>query len=551
MNIRFLITRLRPMPAIITLLISTYILTCKAPPPKHGNLQPPEIRIGVLEERPVVEFRLKEDAKVASLQNHSAMRSLPAGRWRAEVINGKPAQFKYRLAFNTSRDRIAAEEVVRYLSNLGLETHLERYERSPEINLPYLGKTVYQVVLNRDFKTESEAKLHQSNIREKTGSEIVVVPGGKSSGSLRFTNLETGQSFDSIDLVRINSADIEIAAVDVGTGFHWESSETRSYSGTVEFLVDDHGAITVVNELSLEEYLKGVVPAEMPVSFPYEALKAQAVAARVEAIAKAGLRHPLKVFDLCDDVHCQVFSGKTRRAAAGNNAVESTRGIFMVYRKKIVEAFYAGVCGGHTENNDNVWLMDPKPYLAGVLDNRGRGSRLSNALDDEGNARKWIDSSPDVNCNTSRSNVPDALNYSKKYFRWQVEYDRNELEKIIRQKTGEDFGELVDLVPLKRGVSGRLLELQVVGTRKRFVISRELPVRQALSKTTLYSACCYFKKEGGMRDLPARFIIKGAGWGHGVGMCQVGAAMMAQSGKKFDEILSHYYKGTVLDVLYD
>lgn len=549
MNIRFLITRVRPMPAIITLLISTFILTCKAPPQKPGNLKPPEIRIGVLEERPVVEFRLKENADVSSLQNYSAMRSLPGGHWRAEVINGKPAQFEYRLAFNTSRDRIAAEEVVRYLTNLGLETHLERYERNPEINLPYLGKTVYQVVLNRDFKTESEAKLHQSAIREKTGSEIVVVPGGKSGGTLRFTNLESGQSFDSTEPFSITSADIEIAAVDVGTGFHWESSETRLYGGIVEFLVDDHGSITVVNELSLEEYLKGVVPSEMPVSFPYEALKAQAVAARVEAIAKAGLRHPLKAFDLCDDVHCQVFSGKTRHADAGNNAVESTRGIFMVYRKKIVEAFYAGVCGGHTENNDNVWLMDSKPYLAGVLDNHGR--RLSNALDDESNARKWIDTKPDVNCNTTHGAVPDALNYSKKYFRWQVEYDRAELEKIISQKTGEDFGELVDLVPLKRGVSGRLLELQVVGTRKRFVISRELPIRQALSKTTLYSACCYFKKEGGMRDLPARFIIKGAGWGHGVGMCQVGAAMMAQAGKKFDEILSHYYKGIMLEVLYD
>jgi SpoIID/LytB domain protein len=109
----------------------------------------------------------------------------------------------------------------------------------------------------------------------------------------------------------------------------------------------------------------------------------------------------------------------------------------------------------------------------------------------------------------------------------------------------------VDLVPRKRGVSGRLLELEVVGDQKRFVISRELPIRQALSRTTLYSAACYFKKEGGMKDLPARFVIKGAGWGHGVGMCQVGAAMMAASGKKVDEILSHYYQGIVLEVLYD
>lgn len=536
---------------LIPILVTALALTCKAPPQRHHSAKPPDIRIGILEERAVVEFQIKDAANIVNLQNDFAIRSLPAGRWRAEVINGRPAQFKYRLAFNTSRDRFAAEEVVRYLSNLGLETRVERYDRTPAIDLPYLGKSVYQVILNKDFKTEADAKLFQNSIRDKSGSEIVVVADNNAAGVLRLTNLENNQSFDSAHPLRLSAADIEIAAVDVGSGFHWESSEARTYSGAVEFLVDDYGLITVVNELSLEEYLKGVVPSEMPTAFPYEALKAQAVAARVEAIAKAGLRHPLKAFDLCDDVHCQVFSGKTRRSETANNAVESTRGIFMVYRKNIIEAFYSAVCGGHTEDNQNVWLMDPKPYLTGVLDSRRRNARLGNSLEDESHAKKWIDSKPEVNCNTTRGNAPEALNYSKKYFRWQVQYDRTELENILREKTGEDFGLLVDLVPRKRGVSGRLQELEVVGTKKRFVISRELPIRQALSKTTLYSACCYFIKEGGMKDLPARFIIKGAGWGHGVGMCQVGAAMLAHAGKKFDEILTHYYKGIVLEVLYD
>ncbi len=533
------------------LLISNLILTCKAPPPRHGSARPPEIRIGILEQKPAVEFRIKESFVAVNAATNFTMRNLPAGRWRAEVIDGKPAQFKYRLAFNTSRDRFAAENVVRYLADLGLEARMERYVRKTEINLPYLGKTVYQVILNKDFKTEADARLFQSSIRDKSGSEIVAVPDGKAEGELRLTNLDTNYRFDSGGPLRLRAGELELAAVEVGSGFHWESSETRSYSGVVELFVDDHGAITVVNELSLEEYLKGVVPSEMPAAFPFEALKAQAIAARVEAMAKAGLRHPLQAFDLCDDVHCQVFSGRSRRAPAASSAVESTRGIFMVYRKKIIEAFYAAVCGGHTESNENVWLMDAKPYLSGVLDSRRRHSRLSNSLHEESNVRKWIDSKPDVNCNTLQGNPPPALEYSKKYFRWEVKYERTELETILREKTGENFGRLVDLVPRKRGVSGRLLELEVVGDQKRFVISRELPIRQALSRTTLYSAACYFKKEGGMKDLPARFVIKGAGWGHGVGMCQVGAAMMAASGKKFDEILSHYYKGIVLEVLYD
>jgi SpoIID/LytB domain protein len=539
------------MPAITMFVISFMVLTCKAPNARHRSAAPPDIRIGVIEEKPVVNFRLKNPANASSPKNDFAIRSLPPGRWRVEVLNGKPAQFKYRLAFNTSRDRFAAEEVVRYLLNLGLETRVQRYDRNPAIELPYFEKSVYQVILIRDFKTEAGAKLYQQSIREKAGSEILAVPDGKATGIMSFTNLENNYSFDSPDPIRLSATSIEIAEVEVGRGFHWESSEARTYNGTLEFLVDDYGKLSVVNELSLEEYLKGVVPSEMPVAFPFEALKAQAIAARVEAIAKAGLRHPLKAFDLCDDVHCQVFSGSTRRAQTANNAVESTHGIFMIYRRNIIEAFYAAVCGGHTEDNQNVWLMDAKPYLSGVLDSRSRGSRLSNSLENEENVKRWIDSEPDVNCNTLRGRVPEALNYSKKYFRWEVKYDRTQLEKIIREKTGEEFGLLVDLVPRKRGVSGRMQELEVVGTKKRFIISRELPIRQALSKTTLYSASCYFKKEGGMKDLPARFIIKGAGWGHGVGMCQIGAGMMAQSHRKFDEILTHYYRGITLEVLYE
>jgi SpoIID/LytB domain protein len=175
---------------------------------------------------------------------------------------------------------------------------------------------------------------------------------------------------------------------------------------------------------------------------------------------------------------------------------------------------------------------------------------LGSSLQDEKKFRKWIDSSPDVYCNTIRKKVPSSLNYYKKYFRWKFEYDRKELEEIIRNKTGEDFGLLIDLIPLKRGVSGRIIELEIVGTKKRFVISKELAIRQALSKSTLYSAAFYVIKQGGSRNRPKKFILKGGGWGHGVGMCQVGAGVMAYLGKKFAEILKHYYRCIALKTLY-
>lgn len=533
----------------VVLLVSILGLTCQAPTQKrNGGLQP-TIRIGIIEEKPAVEFEIHGKANFVNADGSFKLANTESGRWRVEVIHSKPADITYQLVIGTERDRYAAEDIANSARRKGLNAYVKKIERKEAIILPYFRNSVYQVVLTDKFKTETEAKLYQNKIEEITNSDLIRVPNGEPQGVLQFTNLDNQSHFDSRTPIRLIASDVGILNVDVGTGYHWEGKEDRRYGGEIEFLLDASAQVTVVNELPLESYLKGVVPSEMPSGFPYEALKAQAVAARVEAISKIGLRHPNAPFDLCDDVHCQVFSGLSKQAESTNMAVESTRGIFIIYRGKITEAFYAGVCGGHTENNENVWLMDAKSYLRGILDSKAR--RLSTSLQDERNVRKWIDSSPDVFCNTTRGSVPSSLNYSKKYFRWQVEYGRSELEEIIRNKTGEYFGNLMDLIPIKRGVSGRLIELEVVGTQKRFVLSRELPIRQALSKRTLYSSCFYVQKQGGTRSLPQKFILRGAGWGHGVGMCQIGAAMMAQSGKKFDQILTHYYQGVFLEKLYN
>ncbi len=532
----------------IVLLLSTLAFTCKAPPPRLADNRPPELRIGIIEEREAVEFKV--DGKF-SLSNRGAgfvLRDIPGGHWRIETIDSKPARFEYRLAVGTTRDRREAEDIVAFMSRQGLTTEIKKYKLNRRYTLPQLHDATYQVLVTRRFQTEQAAREHQKQIRDKSNSDIVRIARGEPRGKLRFTNLGTKYTFDSRKPVRLDALQVEIAQVDVGTGFHWQRSEARKYTGGIEFVLDDTGNITVVNELSLESYVRGVVPSEMPASFPLEALKAQAVTARVEALSKIGVRHPVEPFDLCDDVHCQAFSGVTKHNDITDNAVTATRGMVMVYRGKLTEAFYAGVCGGHTENNDNVWITNPRAFLRGTLDRAGK--QLSTSLEQEENVRRWIDSKPQVYCNTTEGNVPRSVNYSKKYFRWQVDYSRAELETIIRKKTGTSFGSLVDLRPLKRGVSGRLIELEVVGTRKKFTITKELPIRQALSLNTLYSACFYVTTRGGTNGLPARFVLKGAGWGHGVGMCQVGAAMMAHSGQTFDRILTHYYSGIKLERLY-
>jgi SpoIID/LytB domain protein len=223
--------------------------------------------------------------------------------------------------------------------------------------------------------------------------------------------------------------------------------------------------------------------------------------------------------------------------------VTETCGLILKHEDKICDTFYSGVCGGYTENNENVWEGEPRTYLQGSVD--AEQINLSDSfLQNEDNVRRWIESSPKVFCNTQQGIVPDFLKYTTKYFRWQVSYSQSELSDIIAKKTGQNIGSLLDIVPLRRGVSGRLTEIELRGTRRTIIIEKELNIRKTLSENYLYSSCFVVDRQ------ETEFIIKGAGWGHGVGMCQTGAAMMALNGYNFKQILQHYYQQAEIVRLY-
>ncbi len=512
--------------------------------------QQPIVRVGLVEERSAVNFTVHEkiqfrykDGTLASIMRNS-------GDWRVEAVNSVPATVRYYLSVGVKNNHAAAEKLIALLSQKGLQAYIEVISRRKSIHLPYYPKTIYRVLLKSNFVSETAANAYKAEIAKKINVDVLKIPQGKSQGKVRFTHLRSKTWFESAEPVFIDVNNLGISAVDVGTGFHWQTTQKRRYRGRIEFVLDDTGGITVVNELPLESYLQGVIPSEMPSSFPLEALKAQAICARSEAINKIGIRHAYAPFDVCDDVHCQVFSGTTNVSSRTNTAVRETRGEFMIYANEIVNAFYSGVCGGHTENNENVWNMDAEPYLRGVVDGSVSSFRRNWSLQNEKDVRMWIEGYPDMYCNTATNSVPQALNYGKKYYRWQVIYPRNKLQALIEQKTGIRFGQLLDLVPLKRGVSGRIMELKIHGTKRSFVLKKELLIRQTLSATTLYSSCFYVTRTGRKNKPPTTFVLHGAGWGHGVGMCQIGAARMALSGLSCEDILKHYYTGTYLKKLY-
>jgi stage II sporulation protein D len=352
--------------------------------------------------------------------------------------------------------------------------------------------------------------------------------------------METQQALDSLILEsKKDHAQLEIKNVPYGVGWWWEGKEDRVYEGKISIYKGENKNLEVIVELPLEEYLKGVVPYEIGGDSPIEALKAQTVAARSEAVvALTSNLYRGKHHDLTSDVECQVFSGNKKRTANSDNAVVETRGIILSVDGKPINAYYASNCGGHSEYIKNVWPDRPEvhPYQYALSDTK---ERTNLDLSSKEKVRDWIFSEPDVFCNP---NLGTALpDWSKNNFRWRKEFTTDEISKMI---SGEkDFGKLLDIQILNRGASGRIYSAKFIFENEELKVDGELAIRQ-LFKPSLRSSCFVVDIEEKI------FILNGAGWGHGVGMCQSGAVAQAKQGVNFKNILHHYYENTDLLILY-
>lgn len=330
---------------------------------------------------------------------------------------------------------------------------------------------------------------------------------------------------------------IGIKQVPYGIGWFWAGSEDRIYKGNLEFYVNDQDKIDVISILDIETYLLGVVPSEIGVDAPLEALKAQAICARSEAVIGletgkyAGEHHMLTA-----DIYCQVYSGIGKVNDAVEKAVSETRGEVLVANDTIISAYYASNCGGHSENIENVWpdRSGPAEQWSGHTDS---DDEISLDLTQADDIRTWIDSEPDVWCKPSK----DTPDWSKQHFRWTRSITPAALSKALAEKA-EDIGQVYDMIPLERGVSGRIYDMLFIGTNGHCRVKGELNIRM-LWESPLKSSCFVIDKIG-PTDKPVSFIIKGAGWGHGVGMCQTGAIAQANAGRSYSTILAHYFRGS-------
>jgi stage II sporulation protein D len=311
--------------------------------------------------------------------------------------------------------------------------------------------------------------------------------------------------------------------------------EDRAYRGRLYVTLDARGALAAVHGVSLEELLRGLVPSEMPGSSHLEALKAQAVTARSNVLAQIGTRHLTDPFMLCAEVHCQAYRGEGARTARTDEAVRTTRGEALFGRADgtLVDAVYSAMCGGHGEDNDQVWGNAPSASLRGHPDVApGEPARWERALDDEATLRAFLGAAPDAFCRRPAAARKDR-------FRWERRFAQAQLDAALAPL---GIGAVRTLAITARGVSGRARLLDVDGTAGRAEVSGELRIRRLLGN--LPSAMFVIERDGDAT------VLRGGGWGHGAGMCQWGAVGRAEAGQGYREILRAYYSGADVAKVY-
>jgi len=405
----------------------------------------------------------------------------------------------------------------------------------------------------------ARAAASQIEIVDPAGQPVVVVP------RLRLKPADSSSSF-------------VVRGVTIGIDFHWQRKQDQEFQGALNLRLDSDGQLIVINEIPIESYLTSVISSEMSADAHPGLLKAHSIISRSWLLAQmkpwkkdrhghSSLVQPFGAeqqlirwygqeshedFDVCADDHCQRYQGVTKVTSPGAyDAIRATFGRALVYGEELCDARYSKSCGGMTESFDAAWEDERMPYLAVSYDGETFPSEFNLPLSDEANAERWIRNSPPAFCHPNdktvlRKILPDFDQETTDFYRWRVTIAQDELQELLREKLGVDFGVIRKLEPVERGASGRIVRLRIIGKREKMIIGKELEIRRALSPSHLYSSAFVVESDKSNRA----FTLIGAGWGHGVGLCQIGAALMAERGYDFRQILGHYYRGAQLSGLY-
>jgi len=443
---------------------------------------------------------------------------------------------------------------------------LYSYDKEPEVKVGIVSGQKIHFSLNKPYLAKGETVIGEQEVEFSEGG---VLWNGNQYSSLTFHPQSADASFSLSD-------------VTIGVNFHWERKETQTFLGTLRFVVESD-KICAINELPVEKYLESVISSEMSATSSLELLKAHAVISRSwllaqmkkhRDVAESGNnffsftkkedmlirwydREDHTIFDVCADDHCQRYQGITKETSPHvAEAIRQTKGQVLLDGDEICDARFSKCCGGVTEEFQYCWEDTPKNYLTAVRDIAlGIESTLPNLTNEE-EAEKWIRFNPPAFCNTQDKRIlSQVLNdYDQEtvdFYRWKVTLTQEKLQQLIADRLKMDLGSILDMKSVERGTSGRISKLQIIGSEKTFTIGKELEIRRTLSDSHLLSSAFIVDKyDIDEQGVPQRFELVGAGWGHGVGLCQIGAAVMGEEGYLYDAILLHYYQGAEIKKLY-
>ncbi len=451
-----------------------------------------------------------------------------------------------------------------------------KIEQEPVIavGLMTIPTGMVRFTLHGDFVTTNNVTLRDGSYQTAVANNLI--------------QFDNGSFYESeVTLTPTANASFTVHDVVIGIGFHWERKEDQSFQGALKLKIDAHGNLLVINLIPLEQYVTSVISSEMSATSNIELLQAHSIISRSWLLAQIkpwrgfyqGRQADLSngavftnddgelelirwyakeahtEFDVCADDHCQRYQGITKATELRVfETIQSTRGNVLSYAETICDARFSKCCGGMVEAYEAAWDNTKLEYLTVLYDGESFPTEYQLPLTKEANARQWILGHPPAFCNTKDKEIlsrilPGFDQETTDFYRWCVTLAQDELQALLQKKLGIDFGAILRLEPVERAESGRLVKLRIVGERASLILGKELEIRRAFSPSHLYSSA--FMIEADAAPIPASFTLYGAGWGHGVGLCQIGAALMAERGYGYEQILTHYYPGARLHLLYD
>ncbi len=516
----------------------------------------PSIRVLLFKDRKHIDIRIAaNEFYITDLKGNRLFEGVINDKfWRIKIKESKPAEYNYFLMLKESKLKQTIEDEITKLHELGNNASCLTVGGEIHLNNRLVNQNEKHILLAGPFNSEKEARHHSNEYGFLDHCRIHRKPVKSAQAILEIYDPSCEQFLEIRDGIKLvpqkPGVYFEICNFEIRQDSGRKpQKENLFYNGQLVIKADEDKNLIGINEIYLEDYLKGVLLSEIEGSISLAYAKSLAIAVRSQVIARFGQYHTAEEFDFCSEGHCLRYYGIKDGNDVIDRAIKETHGLVLHRDEKVCNAYFSYSCGGYTENASDVWFKENDCFSTARYD----GEELPPDdldLTVEDVVEQWILDRPNVYCRQEATDKTHLTRVGSDAFRWEVFYTRQELEQILYDKTGEKPGIIYELIPLKRGVSGRIKELEILGSLKNVCIRGELNIRSALSDTLLNSSCFFVKAEKDEDGVPLNFLLVGAGKGHGVGLCKAGAAKMAKFNRRAEEILKHYFEQSSIKEIY-